>query len=196
MENYKTINQICEEYNISRKTVERWMKAGLPYIKLNNNNGSVRIKEEDLQKMINGKNSENPINRMRWGEYQAKMAISFDLAEAKKNDSTLIKNYDEFKLCYPQDFHVEVGQINLLINVVSIDKKDIELFSIKDQEERFRRNFLVEEHNLKIIILFVGFNNNLPQNKVKFDSNNVVNMISINLRDITNLDILQYINQY
>lgn len=48
------------------------MERGLPYIKLNNNNGSVRIDEGEIQKMINGMTNENPINRMRWGEFQAK----------------------------------------------------------------------------------------------------------------------------
>ncbi|MDM5250814.1 helix-turn-helix domain-containing protein [Lysinibacillus sp. G4S2] len=197
MGNLKTINEICEEYSISRKTVERWMNTGLPYVKLNSNNGSVRIKEEDVQKMINGMTNENPINRMRWGEFQAKLAISQDLFEDRQHNlSSKIEFYDEFKLSYPQDFYVIIGETNVLINVSSIDSKHFDSFSLEEQEKIFKRKFFVEEQNLKLIIILVGFNDNLDSNKYIFNSSNIVNMVAVNLRDITNLDIMKYLTQY
>lgn len=196
-EKLKTIKQVCEEYSVSRKTVERWMKAGLPYIKLNNNNGSVRIDEADIQMMINGMTNESIVNRIRWGEYQAKLAISYDLNEDKKNNSSSkIKYYDDLKFKYPQDFYVETTTADFLINVSTIDKKYFDEFNLEEQEEIFRKKFLIDNQKIKLLILLVGINNNLDENKFVFDPQNVVNIVAVNIKNITSLDIMKYVNQY
>ncbi|MGW5982998.1 helix-turn-helix transcriptional regulator [Bacillus mycoides] len=196
-EKLKTIKQVCEEYSVSRKTVERWMKAGLPYIKLNNNNGSVRIDEADIQMMISGMTNESIVNRIRWGEYQAKMAISYDLNEDKKNNSSSkIKYYDDLKFKYPQDFYVETTTADFLINVSTIDKEYFNKFNLEEQEEIFRKKFLIDNQKIKLLILLVGINNNLDENKFVFDPKNVVNIVAVNIKNITSLDIMKYVNQY
>ncbi|MCU5172551.1 MULTISPECIES: helix-turn-helix transcriptional regulator [Bacillus cereus group] len=196
-EKLKTIKQVCEEYSVSRKTVERWMKAGLPYIKLNNNNGSVRIDEADIQMMISGMTNESIVNRIRWGEYQAKLAISYDLNEDKKNNSSSkIKYYDDLKFKYPQDFYVETTTADFLINVSTIDKKYFDEFNLEEQEEIFRKKFLIDNQKIKLLILLVGINNNLDENKFVFDPKNVVNIVAVNIKNITSLDIMKYVNQY
>ena len=196
MSEYNTIKQICDEYSVSRKTVERWMKTGLLYTKLNDNNGSVRIKKTDVERMIQGKTSDNPIIRLRWGEYQAKLAISSDLNKEVKNTQTRIQNYDEFKSYYPQDFYIKLSDIKILINVVSLDNNDLKIFEREDQEERFKKNFTANDSSLRLIVLFVGFNDNLPEEYFEFRPDEVVNMLTINLKDITDLNIMDYINQY
>ncbi|UNL87502.1 helix-turn-helix domain-containing protein [Priestia koreensis] len=195
MNNLMTINQVCDFYQVSRKTVERWMKTGLNYIKLASNNGSVRIKKSDIDMMLEGKNSENPIRRMHWGEYQGKLAIEMDLNDEVRQSSPKVKQYDSLKINFDQDFHVTLNNGNLLINVTSLDEKHWKHFSKDDQENRFKRIF-GDGHDYKLLIIFVGFNNNLPDNQKDFDPNDLVNMITVNLDDVTDFNIMQYINQY
>ena len=57
MKEYVTIADICSKYDISRKTVERWIATrSLPAVKLNNNNGSIRIQIDEFEKWINAQN--------------------------------------------------------------------------------------------------------------------------------------------
>lgn len=104
---YLTISDICEKYKLSRKTVERWISTrSLPAIKLNEKNGAVRIEASIFEKWLNGQNSKNPIDKMRWCEYELKYKINMDLNESCKDRNSIIKEYDCFQFHYPQDFFV------------------------------------------------------------------------------------------
>lgn len=166
--------------------------------KLNINNDSVRIKKRDVEKMIEEKVINDSIRRMAQGEYQAKLAIRLDLVKEKnsENRSSRILNYDDSKFCYPQDFYIELGEVKVLINVVTLDYNVLKKFKKETLEKRFERNFNASSLSLKLIVLFVGFNDDLPEEYFEFRPDEVVNMLTVNLKDINNLNIMNYINLY
>lgn len=48
-ESYITLKDLCEKLKISRATIDRWRREGLPFIKIGN---GVRFIESDVMKWI------------------------------------------------------------------------------------------------------------------------------------------------
>ena len=52
-ERYFTLDQIAEQLQVSRRTINRWAATGaLPVIRLSAQSGSVRVAESDLKKFL------------------------------------------------------------------------------------------------------------------------------------------------
>ena len=52
MNEFLTIRDVCQILKVSRTTVYRYFKIGLKFHKIG---GSIRIKQEDLEKFVKGK---------------------------------------------------------------------------------------------------------------------------------------------
>jgi excisionase family DNA binding protein len=48
-ESYVTLNELSEKLKLSRATIDRWRKEGLPFVKIGN---GVRFIESDVMKWI------------------------------------------------------------------------------------------------------------------------------------------------
>ena len=53
-EKFLTTNELCELLKVSRRTIERWRKADMPYIKIGSN---VRFKQREVLEWIEKNNS-------------------------------------------------------------------------------------------------------------------------------------------
>lgn len=194
---YKTINQICNEYSVSRKTVERWMKSGLPYIKLNDNNGSVRINEEDLKQMIDQKNNNKRLaERIYWLEYQLKLIINNDLMKNNEKHPNRIVDLKSLISFYPHDFVLGIDDKEILIHISCIDTNTLKSISECDLEKRFKKTFPEKTEKLRLIRIFLNVNNDLLSNQSHFNSEKIINLITINAQNISDFDIMYYLNQY
>lgn len=53
-EKFLTTDELCELFKVSRRTIERWRKAGMPFIKIGSN---VRFKQREVLKWIEEQDS-------------------------------------------------------------------------------------------------------------------------------------------
>lgn len=154
---YLTIDEISHLFKVTRKTIERWIKKGLPTIKVS---GSIRINPNDLEKWIEGTNSDNPIKRMIWLERELKEKIILDLHNEyeKKN----LEDFDYFKLHYPHDIYLKLKSdlINqsYVINIRSLPNYPLPEHFWCNIDETFNLKFNTSQHNLlKLIVVYSNF---------------------------------------
>ncbi|MFK5709392.1 helix-turn-helix domain-containing protein [Lysinibacillus sp. FSL K6-0057] len=193
-----TINEICEHYKISRKTVERWMHRGLPVVKLNANNGSVRIEEYQLEKWLSGLNAEKIGDRIRWHEYELKHQISYDLASCQSNKNTFIQLVDECKLIYPHDYYIKLENgKEILISIQCSDGKTFRSQEFVDSQiESFIRQLHQENRKPYLLILDIDLGNADEEYTLHFDVTRFINKVVIKSQYILEFDIISYLQAF
>jgi hypothetical protein len=185
VDEYITIADICDKYKVTRKTVERWASMrSLPFVKLNDNNGAIRIKENEFQRWLDGLNSKNPIIKMRWCEYELKLKIHIDLFN-KYKEKTLITEFDCFRSIFPQDFYIKLdNDTKYLINCSYYGHEGKGFFD--DVAESINSRYT--EKFICILININGFK--YPSEPIRIHN---ATFIIVEPNEILNFEILNYI---
>lgn len=196
-----TINEICEQYKISRKTVERWMQRGLPVVKLNSNNGGVRIEEYHLRKWLDGLNAERIGDRIRWHEYELKHQISYDLDRERRNENTFIQLVDTFKLMYPHEYYIKLENgKEVLILIQCSEGESMKFYRsqkfIDNQVEGFISQFHNGNSKPYLLILDIDLGNEDVKYTLNFDATQIINKVVIKSQDIFEFDIIEYLKSF
>ncbi|MEO2077375.1 MAG: helix-turn-helix domain-containing protein [Bacillus sp. (in: firmicutes)] len=192
MKEYVTISDICSKYGISRKTVERWIATrSLPAIKLNTNNGSIRVNIDAFEKWINAQNDLNPIKKLHWCEFELKYKISFDLNEEKKSLNSIVSRYDNYKTEYPQDFFISLkNNSKVLVNI----RPYSEDFSSQSFRQEVTEKF-IKQYGKEINLLILEIDINANQVKVEDQTFENVKFKVLNSGEILEFDIMEELAQ-
>ncbi|GEM_PF-806294 len=184
---YLTIDEISQLFKVTRKTIERWMKKGLPTIKVS---GSIRINPDDLEKWIEGTNSENPIKKMIWLERELKEKIILDLHDEheKKN----LEDFDYLNLRYPQDIYIkpksDLKNKSYVINIRSLPNSPLPEDFWYTLDETFNKNFNNATNDiLKLIVVYSNFSLLDKPFNIKVTGNTKI--IILNPTEIINFNI-------
>lgn len=187
---YLTIDEISQSFKVTRKTIERWIKKGLPTIKVS---GSVRINPESLEKWIEGINSDNPIKKAIWLERELREKIIFDLYDEydkKKLD------FDYFKCYYPHDIYIkpknDLENQSYVINVCSLPDYQLQEGFWEELNRKFNLNFNNSQSDiLKLIVVYSNFSLLEKPFETRIIGN--TKLIILNPSEIINFNILDEI---
>jgi hypothetical protein len=190
MEKYLTIADICDKYQLSRKTVERWINTrSLPAIKLNEKNGAVRIDANVFERWLNEQNSKNLSDRIHWWEYELKYRISMDLLEATKDINSSIKEYDCFKFYYPQDFYVVMKNGKKILIQIAFYGYEGEKF-FDNVAERIQQIYNKDE--IDFISVSININNySVPKKSLEY---NKVKFVVVEPSEVLQFNIIEHFN--
>lgn len=174
MNKHVSIKDICETYQVSRKTVERWVHSeGLPYIKIG---GLIRIKSDELEKWINGRNPVNVVNKFH----------SYFMSLKTKIDSLSDEGYivDSTKLKCPYDFFIEKDDMSFVLDIRGFDVTYLNETYLKD---KVRQILYVTEWQPAIIFL-IDVDNVCKDDRFTVD---IVAFRTVGIETINNLNIRQ-----
>lgn len=195
MPDYLTIKEASVKLKISKKSVEKMLKIGLPHIKLGEGNSSVRISDHSLDTWLARGNDKEMQRLFLFYEYQLKYKIHTDL----------------YRLSSPKDsdvyFNYNMNNCDFKVDVVSRDpvkSNDIHVFIkpytsrcnqtwFKQRNSNFLDDFTSSSANNTQLVLLIDLQNTKYDPKEYVESASIFKILS--KTDIDDFDITENITK-